>query len=568
MEIKQSQLSLGRVSRPVMWSRLGRRVAGHGLAVWCLGLWLLASLLPGMAMAQTTLTWGVGGAGGSGTWSGTNTNWYNGASNVAWSANNNAVFAGTSGTVTLGSNNLTANSLLFNTSGYTLAFGNTSGGRTLIISSLGGSALGSTTFIGHELLNTNGSVSINVSGNTSFSGIVANNGTGQTSFSKSGTGRLTLAEGFNYTASGNFSIAAGSVRLGTTSNLPSRLILSGSTGVDTVLELAAGNVSRDFSNFRGNGLTLGNSSNNLGFAAIGADRILTMANPSDVTWGVAGDGFLVSQLILSTADSTNKLTFAHQTAGRGLRFTNTSGTTTRTIRTDNGLAEIDAEIAMPLLDGTSPGQVGAFTKTGAGVLALAAVNTYTGPTTVSAGGLLVNGTTAAASAFSVSSGAFLGGIGRVGGDVTVNGGIAPGSNGIGTLTTGSGVTWNSGNAWLFQLGNPAASLNAASSSTDNDLLNVAGAFNSGTGSTFTFDFANTGSDGWYKLIDYTTTNFATGTNTSFTANNVPSGKTANFVVDSASSALYVQIVPEPSTIALAAFGALTCLWACRRRRTA
>jgi autotransporter-associated beta strand protein len=470
--------------------------------------------------------------------------------------------------VSLGANNLTANSLLFNTAGYTLAFGIGGNQRALTVSSLGGTAIGSTTFVGHETLNTSGAITINFSGNTSFSGTVANNGTGQTTFQKGGTGRLTLAEGFNYTATGNFGINAGSVRLGTTSNLPSALDLSGSTGVDTVLELAAGNVSRVFSNFAGNRLRLNNSSNNLGFAAIGADRTVTMTNANDVTWGVAGDGFLVSQLILATADSTNKLTLAHQTAGKGLRLANTLGTTTRTIRTDNGSAAIDAEITMPLLDGSTAGHVGALTKTGSGVLALSAVNTYTGPTTVSAGGLLVNGTTAAASAFTVSSEAFLGGIGRVGGDVTVNGGIAPGSNGIGTLTTGSGVTWNSGNSWLFQLGTPAASLNAASSSTDNDLLNVAGAFNAGTGSTFTFDFANTGSDGWYKLVDYTTTNFSTGTNTSFTANNVPSGKTANFVVDSASSALYVQIVPEPSTIALAAFGAFTCLWACRRRRLA
>ena len=39
--------------------------------------------------------------------------------------------------------------------------------------------------------------------------------------------------------------------------------------------------------------------------------------------------------------------------------------------------------------------------------------------------------------------------------------------------------------------------------------------------------------------------------------NVPSGKTANFVVDSGSTALYVQIVPEPRVTALAAIGVVT-----------
>jgi hypothetical protein len=477
MQSNKSQLSFGRVSRPVMWSRLGRRVAGRGMAARSLGLCLIASLLPGMAMAQTTLTWGAGGAGGSGTWNGSNTNWYNGSSNVAWSGStNNAVFAGTAGTVSLGANNLTANSLLFNTAGYTLAFGIGGNQRTLNVSSLGGTALGSTTFVGHETLNTAGAVQINFSGNTSFSGTVANNGTGVTTFQKGGTGRLTLAEGFNYTATGNFGINAGSVRLGTTSNLPSALDLSGSIGVDTVLELAAGNVSRIFDSFSGNRVRLNGAANNLGFAAIGADRTLTMTNGADVVWGNAG--FLVSTLILGTDNSTGKLTFTHTGvgSGRGLRLANTLGTTTRTIRTDNGSAAIDAEITMPLLDGSTAGHVGALTKTGSGVLALAAVNTYTGPTTVSAGGLWVastgrinstsgvtvngsgaefnyNSATAYTQPLTVTQG-IVSGTGTISasGGVTIgtNAVLSPGNSpGIQAYTTG--LTWAGGGSYLWEI---------------------------------------------------------------------------------------------------------------------
>lgn len=194
------------------------------------------------------------------------------------------------------------------------------------------------------------------------------------------------------------------------------------------------------------------------------------------------------------------------------------------------------------------------TKSGAGKWILSAANTYTGSTTVSQGTLLVNGTTAAASAVTVAANAILGGVGTVGGASVVNGIVAPGSGGIGTLVMSSSATWNAGNAWLFELGTPAASLAAATAGTNNDLLTIGGAFIQGTGSSFAFDFANSGADGWYKLVDYASTTFTTGTNTAFTATNLPSGKTATFVVDGSSTALYVQIVPEPGTLALAGLG--------------
>ncbi len=62
------------------------------------------------------------GSGGSGAWNTTSLNWFNGVADVAWSNASNAiaVFAGSSGgTVTLGKA-ITADSLEFNTSGYTL----------------------------------------------------------------------------------------------------------------------------------------------------------------------------------------------------------------------------------------------------------------------------------------------------------------------------------------------------------------------------------------------------------------------------------------------------------------
>lgn len=83
--------------------------------------------------------------------------------------------------------------------------------------------------------------------------------------------------------------------------------------------------------------------------------------------------------------------------------------------------------AVDTLAGAIRGPNGGLIKTGPGTLALNGTNTYTGPTAVNAGVLLVNGSTT--SATTVASGATLGGSGTINDSVTVNSG--------GTLTPGS-----------------------------------------------------------------------------------------------------------------------------------
>jgi fibronectin-binding autotransporter adhesin len=74
-------------------------------------------------------------------------------------------------------------------------------------------------------------------------------------------------------------------------------------------------------------------------------------------------------------------------------------------------------------------------KAGTGATTLAAANTYTGTTTVSAGALIVNGSTAAASAVTVATGGILRGTGTIGGSTTVAAGgtVSPGDAAVGTL---------------------------------------------------------------------------------------------------------------------------------------
>jgi fibronectin-binding autotransporter adhesin len=104
------------------------------------------------------------------------------------------------------------------------------------------------------------------------------------------------------------------------------------------------------------------------------------------------------------------------------------------------------------LSGGSAATSGALTKTGAGTLRLTGANAHTGATTVAAGRLIVNGSTSAASAVGVSSGATLAGSGTVGGNATVSSGgvLAPG-NSPGVLTVSGTTTFESGSIFEWEL---------------------------------------------------------------------------------------------------------------------
>jgi len=97
---------------------------------------------------------------------------------------------------------------------------------------------------------------------------------------------------------------------------------------------------------------------------------------------------------------------------------------------------------------------GALTKLGAGTLTLAADNSYVGATTVTAGTLLVNGTQSGAGPTSVASGAALGGLGTIAGDVSIASGgtLTPGDGGVGELTIGGSLVMDSGSRLSFEFG--------------------------------------------------------------------------------------------------------------------
>ena len=162
---------------------------------------LISSMGGYIPSAVTTQTWlGDGGSGGNGTWS-TPTDW----SPNTWQAGNIAIFGGTAGTVTVGTQ--TAGGLTFNVGGYTLT------GGTLT-------------------LNT-GAVITTSGGTTTFDGTLKLAGTNTTALTKTGSGTLALTTGNTGTLGMAANPTAWTVTGGT---------YSAGTGVfDSILSIGAGN---------------------------------------------------------------------------------------------------------------------------------------------------------------------------------------------------------------------------------------------------------------------------------------------------------------------------------------
>jgi fibronectin-binding autotransporter adhesin len=181
----------------------------------------------------------------------------------------------------------------------------------------------------------------------------------------------------------------------------------------------------------------------------------------------------------------------------------------------------------------------ALAKDDAGVWILTAANSYAGGTSVNGGKLLISNTTGSGTGtgpVNVAAGATLGGIGIITGATTVNGIMSPGEIGIGTLTINSNTTWNFNSSWVFDLGTGGGSIATPGTS---DLLNITGDFAKGSGGPFTFDFANTGLPGTYKLVDWSGTSLFIDAD--FSGTNIAGGLSPTFTVDGASSALYVTL---------------------------
>jgi len=170
--------------------------------------------IPTSAGAQT-LSFGATGAGGTGPWNNTSTNWFNGSTAVPWTSGSTAAFGGAAGTVTV-NGTVGVGGATFSTSGYTVT------GGTL---GLTGTAPTFTT-------------------NTAISAAINSLITGSAPLVKTGGGTLTIGNG-NNTYSGGTTVSQGSLVFGGNNALGTGTITLGdaATGASNVSLLA------NFANF-------------------------------------------------------------------------------------------------------------------------------------------------------------------------------------------------------------------------------------------------------------------------------------------------------------------------------
>lgn len=360
-------------------------------------------LAAGSLTAQAQLYWDgndltANADGGSGTWDTTTANWDDAATAgnpATWNnaSNSTAIFGGTAGTVTLGTH-ITAMNLTFNTTGYTVS---------------GVSGTSDLTFAGStRRIDTAAGVSAEISAR-----IVGGSGN---SFIKIGTGTLTL--------SGNNSTFTGEVSIGA------------SGGTNAGITIAAHN-----SAFGTGQLTLNQASSggNTVLRSNGSTRTLgnAVSQAGNFTLGGAGTGDLIFTNTLALGSGGKTLTVDSITVDFQGNITRNS---TGNLYAKSGSGTL-------IISGNASG----FGGTSAGNAATLAV---------SEGTAMINGTlgntTHNTGRVSVSSGATLGGTGTITGTLTASGTVAPGSNGIGTLTAGA-TTFNNNSIFSWDVSASGAS---------------------------------------------------------------------------------------------------------------
>lgn len=210
-----------------------------------------------------------------------------------------------------------------------------------------------------------------------------------------------------------------------------------------------------------------------------------------------------------------------------------------------------------------------ITKSNAGTWILSGTNSYTGVTSVTAGTLLINGDSSGATgAVTVSSGATLGGIGMIGGDVTVNSGgiLAPGT----TADATSVLTLNNRN---LSLGGVDSKLNLNIEGTSAGSFDQVVGINSLTANgDITITLVNTYSTASWDLLDFSSKsgNFDSVTlagsysGTLTLSGEVWSGSVGGQTWTFSQTSGVLSVVPEPSTTLLLA-AALVGLVVFRRR---
>ncbi|HXI72373.1 MAG TPA: autotransporter-associated beta strand repeat-containing protein, partial [Verrucomicrobiae bacterium] len=312
----------------------------------------------------------------------------------------------------------------------------------------GNFSVGGVAAYGSGLLTFSGAVdlggatrTLTINSPVTLAGVVSNGG-----LTKNGTGTLTLTGANTYT--GQNTLFAGTVQLGDGSSSGSLADASAiAIGPNATFQFNRTNSDTDFpNNFSGTGTILKSVGGAVEFGLTGMNSFSGLIDIQAGKISFAGADSengapsvnIASGATLSIGSSFigGTATIANLTGAGGIDPAFNSGAGTRTLQISQSS---DGVFSGVMADATS-GRVLALKKSGPATLTLSGTNTYTGPTTVNDGTLLINGSISN-SVVTVQNGAALGGIGFIGGAVIVvsGGTLSPGVS-VGTLTISNSLT--------------------------------------------------------------------------------------------------------------------------------
>ncbi|MGI9177574.1 MAG: beta strand repeat-containing protein, partial [Pirellulales bacterium] len=311
---------------------------------------------------------------------------------------NRAIYVGawgSTGTVNQGGGTINANGLAIGRWFSTLATVNVTGG-TLNTAFVTLAQTGNGGDVSHAVLNVSGSGVLNSEGDLAVAvgGSGAGGGYGQVNIGAGGTvnvastvERWMIVNQFD-TTPGTVNVTGGTLNLNAGTDL--RYSTGNSTGAGTV-NLTSGAIT--------------------GGAGSVVDLNRSVADGANNVFNLDGGTLTIGQVITTNDGSTAAFNFNGGTlkaAGSNTSFL-TLGGASQTANVLAGGAVIDTNgsavtIAQPLLDAGG----GGLTKTGAGILTLTGANTYSGPTTVTSGSLMVGTASLATGSYSATNGTALG----------------------------------------------------------------------------------------------------------------------------------------------------------------
>ena len=292
-----------------------------------------------------------------------------------------------------------------------------------------------------------GSVSVSVNAATNYTFTGSGSLSGAMTLAKSGAGRLTISNANAFT--GATTISGGALNVTTGSALGSGAVVNNGTlefspsstmtfsnvisGSGAVQQVSSATTVLAGSNTFSGGLSVIAGKVTLGHAsALGSTAGGTTINEG-ATLDLAGYAISAEPLALNGGTLANSSGTAASFAGPvALSGTNASIAATGAITLSGGMS------------GSAP-----FTKSGAGTLTLSGASSHSGTLTVSAGTLLVTGSTGTGPVV-IEPSATLGGNGNIGGAVTMSGTLSLGGS-IGTLTVNGLLTLQPGSKSSFRL---------------------------------------------------------------------------------------------------------------------